>query len=1093
MGIKGKRLCTVFLVWMLLLSVVAVLPAPTVQAEEYPLLAFPGAMGYGAFATGGRGGEVRKVTNLNDSGTGSFRAAVLGDAPKIVVFEVSGIIRLLSNMDVGKNTTIAGQTSPAGITFYNFDAADPQESDANGRIELNDNTIIRHIRIRGSRFGDSPIEALGRTHHVILDHVSLAWGGDDNLSFTTFGEEGAQYITVQWSTIEEPLEGWHEHPSERAHNYGMKLTGKANGNISVFYNLLTHVKRRNPSMDFGMAGMVGDIRNNVYYNSGAAFKVTQGSVDETAAEAGSYNYMNNYFKHGEDSGIMGYSADNVELETVIKPISLYMSGNYDNEYSGHYPPTNELLHYALDPDVTLLTEPVAVAAPYPDSTAAQAYGYVVEQAGAWPRDDTTERVIADVVNGTGSMVSISPDTIPNATVRAYYSEWQGDLDQNDFPNSAAPLDSDQDGMPDNWEDAKGLNKNAADHNGTNLSAAGYRNIEVYINEKADALLPAPPPSPVIPPLTPTIPSDTDPPLPPPTSGLVSNLVVGDLANASDYDWIGQLQVGDTRYGDRTTTVVSLPSSLAGSDWIRTANDSKAYTGNTLTFTLTGSADIYIAHDDRVNSKPAWLSDWTDIGDDLIDSSGGVFSLFKKSFASGATVSLGTNSGGIVDSAMYTVIITPADGLPPSDDDLVLEGENQTWSASDGTSLFNKSGASGGQYVRVNADAAGDYGEFSTEIAPGAYTLTVGYVTSSKGGQFQLNVGGSVYGSPIDTYAATEGPAEAELGELTLSGGGAQTFRFDITGKNSSATDFDARIDYVKLDPVDAPAAPVIVFSDDFEDGNSTGWAGLGGTWSVEDDGSYVYRQSQSTGHFRAETGDLAWTDQIVEAKVRPLQFDGANTLAGIRGRYSDPSSYYQLALKSSGTLELSKRVNNVATVLATAPYGVNADEWYTLKLEMIGNEVKGYANGDLLLSTSDSSLAAGKISLFVYRMSADFDDVSVAEPAVASGLSISGPVLTNAEDEPVGQLTASSDLIAHVTVANDTEQSEDVIFVVALYNAYGVVMNVSYAGGTVSANGPLSFSAGFRLPSNVTGYYVKSVLWDSIVTKGPLSNAMLFQ
>ncbi|MFH1762239.1 MAG: hypothetical protein ABIA63_14165, partial [bacterium] len=132
--------------------------------ESHALPSFPGAEGYGAIATGGRGGQVRKVTNLADTGAGSFRAAVSGDSAKIVVFEVSGIIRNNSVVEMGKNTTIAGQTSPKGIIFYNWnrdtsinnglplnDRIDDMAS-PNGGIIINSNTIVRHIRIRGSSY-----------------------------------------------------------------------------------------------------------------------------------------------------------------------------------------------------------------------------------------------------------------------------------------------------------------------------------------------------------------------------------------------------------------------------------------------------------------------------------------------------------------------------------------------------------------------------------------------------------------------------------------------------------------------------------------------------------------------------------------------------------------------------------------------------------------------------------------------------------------------------------------------------------------------------------------------------------------------------
>ncbi|MGH9338282.1 MAG: DUF6298 domain-containing protein, partial [Acidobacteriota bacterium] len=145
-------------------------------------------------------------------------------------------------------------------------------------------------------------------------------------------------------------------------------------------------------------------------------------------------------------------------------------------------------------------------------------------------------------------------------------------------------------------------------------------------------------------------------LKPVTTSLISNLVVNDTANAGDWSTQADLQVGDLQYGDRTYTLTSVPSSLAGEAWIRTANDSKTYTGATLaTFKVTQAAAVYVGHYDAITPKPSWLSTWTDSGLNLVGTNAQpVQSLFKKTFAANATVTLGPNQGGPI--GMYTVVV-----------------------------------------------------------------------------------------------------------------------------------------------------------------------------------------------------------------------------------------------------------------------------------------------------------------------------------------------------------------------------------------------------------------------------------------------------
>jgi hypothetical protein len=149
------------------------------------------------------------------------------------------------------------------------------------------------------------------------------------------------------------------------------------------------------------------------------------------------------------------------------------------------------------------------------------------------------------------------------------------------------------------------------------------------------------------------------------AALIGNLVVNDTANAADWSAQVNLAVGSVQFGDRAFTLSTVPATVAGGEWIETANDSKAFTGATLaTFTVSANADVWVASNDSITTKPTWLADWTDSGGNLVNSEGSpkTFSLFKKTFTAGATVALGPN--GNTSSSMFTVVVTPA-GVAPA--------------------------------------------------------------------------------------------------------------------------------------------------------------------------------------------------------------------------------------------------------------------------------------------------------------------------------------------------------------------------------------------------------------------------------------------
>ena len=234
-----------FLVPVLLLTLL-VCPECSFAQEQ---LAFPGAEGYGKYTVGGRGGDVYEVTNLNDSGEGSLRAAVEASGPRTVVFRVSGTIDLKKSLNIKKPyITIAGQTAPGdGIALKGHSL---------GLVA--DEIIVRHIRVRfGDESGEDKDAISGRyMSNIILDHVSASWSVDECVSIYH-----CENITVQWCLISESM--YKSNHSKGHHGFG----GIWGSNHSTYHhNLLAHHSSRNPRFASGCGNT--DYRNNVVYNWG---------------------------------------------------------------------------------------------------------------------------------------------------------------------------------------------------------------------------------------------------------------------------------------------------------------------------------------------------------------------------------------------------------------------------------------------------------------------------------------------------------------------------------------------------------------------------------------------------------------------------------------------------------------------------------------------------------------------------------------------------------------------------------------------------------------------------------------------------------
>jgi len=446
----------------------------TTAQDAAKLKAFPDAEGWGAVSQGGRGGRVIKVTNLNASGPGSLAEACASDGPRIIVFQVSGVIR--GDIRIAKPyLTIAGQTAPgAGITIegvvssYDYGVHD---------------IIIRHLRVRPRRATGSggdciQLSGLGPkksgTYNIILDHLSLSWGNDEIIDLYH-----AHHVTVQWCTIEESDDQGH---SKGAHNFGLISAAEDSGAVSVHHNLWAHQARRVPCMAPYRENAANDFCNNLFYNCRGGY-VDDGHGERARSPV---NLYKNYYRRGPQTVGRMYPY------ALSPKMTYYVRDNYfeDWGYQGH--PRhwkwgrqggvprwiqfnnngNEIDAPAKTPDIELVD-------------ARAAFQLVLNKAGCWPRDRMTKRTIHEVTTKTGAWGR----SAPLEPTDKWFLEGLTPI--------KAPADTDGDGLPDAWEKTHDLDSedpaDAARIVTTGKSSSdrhrGYSYIEFYLNELADHLAP----------------------------------------------------------------------------------------------------------------------------------------------------------------------------------------------------------------------------------------------------------------------------------------------------------------------------------------------------------------------------------------------------------------------------------------------------------------------------------------------------------------------------------------------------------------------------------------------------------------------------
>lgn len=486
--------------------------------------AFPGAEGHGRYVTGGRGGKILHVTNLDDSGTGSLRWALEKSGTRTIVFDVAGDIHLKSNLVIGNgNVTVLGQTSPGGITVCDQTFQNKAS-----------NVIIRFVRFRRGELvstDDGADAAWGRQcSNIILDHCSFSWSTDEVASWYD-----NKNFTMQWCVCAEGLASGH---TKGTHSYGGIWGGK---NASFHHNMIAHVNNRVPRINGARYQWTGydktaypntveaervDLRNNVYYNWG------NGNGCYGGPGGGYCNIVNCYYKAGPATknttrvlqASVGESGNSTPTALIGMASRYYINGNYVAAASspenydwkgvtfdaGHITINGE--YYTADNNnyyegehVTssdgkscvkvVLDQPID-AGEVTTHSAEVAFEKMLKYGGAsMYRDGHDARYMEEArtgtytytgsLNGWKGIIDKCVDVIPDYT---------GD-DPYPWLSPAAlekPLDSDNDGIPDDWEEANGLDKtDANDANLYTIDPKGwYTNLEVYANSLVEDIMKA---------------------------------------------------------------------------------------------------------------------------------------------------------------------------------------------------------------------------------------------------------------------------------------------------------------------------------------------------------------------------------------------------------------------------------------------------------------------------------------------------------------------------------------------------------------------------------------------------------------------------
>lgn len=455
-------------------------PEPDISSGD--IMAFPQAAGAGAYTTGGRNGTVYYVTSLEDdvSVAGTLRYALQQSVARTIIFKVSGIIQLKSELRIRYgNLTIAGQTAPGdGICIAGYPVV----------VEA-DNVIIRFMRFRmgdENKVEGDALTCINRKN-IIIDHCSMSWGTDECAS--CYGNEN---FTMQYCLISESLRN--SVHNKGSHGYGGIWGGQT---VSFHHNLLAHHDSRTPRFcgsRYTNAPELEkvDFRNNVIYN--------WAGLGGYAGEGGSYNMINNYYKPGPATKARNNEvcyrifAPNADDGSNEQPKGVwgmfYVSGNIMEGYGNV---TTDNWNGGLQPDTRNAVTPFSIeqikssevfdiASYSVTETAEEAYETVLAYAGAsLVRDETDKRIVNEVRNCTYTYTGSNGSTNGIIDSQADVGGW------NEYVTAELPKDSDLDGIPDDWEDAFGLDKFSYSDAKARTLQPPYSNLEVYLNSLVEHL------------------------------------------------------------------------------------------------------------------------------------------------------------------------------------------------------------------------------------------------------------------------------------------------------------------------------------------------------------------------------------------------------------------------------------------------------------------------------------------------------------------------------------------------------------------------------------------------------------------------------
>lgn len=428
-------------------SCIAGIPGDSLQT-----LAFPGAEGFGKYVTGGRGGKVYIVSNLNDSGPGSLRDAAEKKEPRIILFSISGTIQLKSQLDIKSgNLTIAGQSAPGdGICIRDYSV----------RVNA-DNVIIRYMRFRmgdETKFQNDAIYGM-RHKNIIIDHCSMSWSTDECASF--YDNEN---FTMQWCIIAESLNASVHEKGE--HGYGGIWGGMG---ATFHHNLLADHNSRNPRFCGARyhkqpAREIVDFRNNVIFNWGIN--------SSYAGERGNHNMINNFYKPGP-------ATPKSKINRIVNPWSpfgkFYVDGN--TMYGDPKVTTNNwnggVQFDKRDGTDSVFLNKAVIVAPVETQSPGEAYDAVLKKAGASLKRDAVDTRVVNEVSSGKALYGRDKNGIIDSQVDV--GGWP------ELKSTPAATDSDQDGMPDAWEHAHKLSPNNASDAASYTLDKNYTNIEVYLN------------------------------------------------------------------------------------------------------------------------------------------------------------------------------------------------------------------------------------------------------------------------------------------------------------------------------------------------------------------------------------------------------------------------------------------------------------------------------------------------------------------------------------------------------------------------------------------------------------------------------------